>query len=141
MLETLLCKKERAAAPFTPFSREVSKSSGNCPAEEVRRSPNWARCFGEIALLQNIPRTHSVCAYSKEDIIDAFPKSVRRSCRSLFGSREYQAGDSKARLPRWNPLCQNWHPQALQRFASLAAIGEATESEKIVIAGHANQLL
>ena len=94
--------------------------------------------FGEIALLQNMPRTRSIrtlraCRFytlSQDD----FEKLV---LASLGTSKIREILHKRAFLARTS-LCQNWHPQAIQRFAAMSVLNTVKPDEIIVHNGHNN---
>ncbi len=95
--------------------------------------------FGEIALLQRVPRTRSVRTIQKTTLLTLSREVFDEVVVPSLGVENIRHVIQKHAFLARIPLCRNWHPQALQRFASLAAISEATENEKVVHAGHGNQ--
>ncbi len=95
--------------------------------------------FGEIALLQNIPRTRSVRALGKSILLSLSRKDFERILLRSLGAEKIQEILQKRAFLSRIPLCRNWHPQALQRFASLSLMNNYSSDEVVVHAGQSNQ--
>ena len=97
--------------------------------------------FGEIALLQNVPRTRSVRAVSNTTLLTLSREDFESFVVPTLGAEKIKEVIQKYAFLARIPLCQNWHPQALQRFAALSAIQASSLNEFVVRSGYSNQFL
>lgn len=95
--------------------------------------------FGEIALLENKPRTRSVRTLSKTVLLTLSKEDFDRNVvRTMGADKIEEILQKRAFLTRLD-LCRSWHGQALQRFAQVATISRFPKGEVIIHRGHGNQ--
>lgn len=95
--------------------------------------------FGEIALLKQVPRTRSVRVVKKSVLLSLSREKFETIILPSLGAEKIQEVLQKRAFLTRIPLCRNWHPQALQRFASLSSLNTYSNNDLIVNAGHSNQ--
>ncbi len=95
--------------------------------------------FGEIALLKNVPRTRSVRALKKSILLSLTRENFEQLVLPSLGAEKIQEILQKRAFLSRIPLCRNWHPQALQKFASLSSLNIYDKNDIIVKTGHSNQ--
>lgn len=95
--------------------------------------------FGELSLLRNLPRAHTVRALTKSIILalskDDFQQHV---VRHLSSDRILEIQQKRAFLKRI-PLCANWSPANIELFSEKSVIEEYDKDEKVLARGQENQ--
>ncbi len=95
--------------------------------------------FGEIALLKNILRTRSVRTLKKSILLSLSRENFEQLILPSLGAEKIQEILQKRAFLTRIPLCRNWHPQALQKFAALSSLNTYEKNDVVVNVGHSNQ--
>ncbi len=95
--------------------------------------------FGEIALLERVPRTRSVRAISMGEALTLSRDDFDSLVRTNLGAQKIREIVQKRSFLARLPLCRNWHPQAMIRFAQLANFADYTPGQTILATGRDNQ--
>ena len=93
---------------------------------------NNGDAFGEAALLDKVPRTRSVRTLRDTVFLKLEREDFQRLVVSYMGADKIKEKLQKTAFLERLPLCKNWHPQALQRFAALSTLIEVKPNQKII---------
>jgi len=94
--------------------------------------------FGEVALLDKVPRTRSVLTTKLTTFLTIRAEDFQRIAASLGTDEVRDIVQMRAFLARI-PLSRNWHPQAVARFARIATLTEFKEDQRIITTGKDNR--
>lgn len=95
--------------------------------------------FGEIALIENIARTRSIRTASRSLLLSLSREDFQQLIIRNLGVQQVKEIVEKESFLNRIPLCSNWHPQAMVRFAQLGTFSEFKASETVIQKGRANQ--
>lgn len=93
---------------------------------------NNGDAFGEAALLDKVPRTRSVRTLRDTVFLKLEREDFQRLVVSYMGADKIKEKLQKTAFLERLPLCKNWHPQALQRFAALSTLIDVMPNHKII---------
>ncbi len=88
--------------------------------------------FGEIALLQNIPRTRSIRAIKPTILLTLSRTDFDNLVVTILGENKIKEIIQIRAFLMSLPMCKNWHPQAIQRFAELSNLIEINENQEVL---------
>ena len=88
--------------------------------------------FGEIALLKNVPRTASVRTMRQTTLRSLSRRDFEKLILPHVGVENFTENLQKRAFLARIPLCRDWHPQALQRFAVDSALNTVNEGASVV---------
>ena len=88
--------------------------------------------FGEMALLDKVPRTRSVRTLQNTIFLRLGRDDFQRLVVKYLGADKIKEMLQKTAFLERLPLCKNWHPQALQRFSALSVLIEIAPNQKII---------
>ncbi len=95
--------------------------------------------FGEVALIQHIPRTRSVRATKRSLLLTLRNEDFESLVVEHLGARRIQDIVEKQAFLSRIELCRHWHPQALARFAQLTRFATFQAKDRVINKGMANQ--
>lgn len=95
--------------------------------------------FGEIALIQRIPRTRSVRTLRRSLLLTLRSDDFEKLVVEDLGAKKIQDIVEKQAFLNRIDLCRNWHPQALSRFAQLTSFAHFAPKETVIREGMTNQ--
>ncbi len=95
--------------------------------------------FGEISLLRNIPRTHTVRALTKSIILALSKEDFQQHIVRNLGSEKVIEIQQKRAFLKRIPLCAKWSPANIELFAEKSVIEEYEKDEKVLARGQENQ--
>ena len=93
---------------------------------------NSSDAFGEAALLDRVPRSRSVRTLQDTVFLKLEREDFQKLVVSYMGADKIKEKLQKTAFLERLPLCKNWHPQALQRFAALSTLIEVKQNQKII---------
>jgi CRP-like cAMP-binding protein len=88
--------------------------------------------FGEIALLENVPRTASVRSVSQCTLLSLSRQNFAKLILPHVGVEKFTENLQKRAFLARIPLCHDWHPQALQHFAVDSVMNHFKEDMAVV---------
>lgn len=137
--KTIVRERDPGSAMFLVYrgSVEVLKedeSGHNKPITKLVRGD----AFGEIALLDKVPRTSSVKALERVALLMLSRDEFERILVSNLGSAQIKKFIQVSAFLRRNPLFERWHPQALLQISRQFVLEEYTDGQKVIEEGKAN---
>ncbi len=95
--------------------------------------------FGEIALLDKVPRTSSVKAVGKTALLVLAREDFERILVSNLGSTQIKTLIQISAFLRRNPLFARWHPQALMQVSREFVLQECALGQVVLKQGQVNE--
>jgi CRP-like cAMP-binding protein len=95
--------------------------------------------FGEIALIQDIPRTRTIRALNKVQCISVTRQAFQKLLLDQIGARKIEQIIQKQSFLNRLSICRHWHPSALQRLAMIAQIQVFKKGDTVLTKGKENQ--
>lgn len=95
--------------------------------------------FGEIALLDKVPRTSSVKAHENPALLKLSRNDFERILVNNLGSAQIKTLIQISAFLRRNPLFAKWHPQALLQISREFVLQDSKAGEAVIKEGAANE--
>lgn len=95
--------------------------------------------FGEIALLQQVPRTSSVIAVEETQLFALKKADFDRLLLSTLGAKKIQETVQVCAFLRRNPTFADWPPHALMKIAGQFSFQECPAGAEILTEGRQNE--
>lgn len=132
-------EREPGDALFVVYEGEVkvSRETEAGESEEVARLGR-GDVFGEIALLDRVPRTSTVCARGPVSLLALDRVDFERLLVSFLGAGAIRNTIQVSAFLRRNPLFADWNPVALLRLSQEFAFQSVKEGEAVIREGHSN---
>ncbi|MBM3876248.1 MAG: cyclic nucleotide-binding domain-containing protein [Verrucomicrobia bacterium] len=94
--------------------------------------------FGEVALLENLPRTRSVKAVEATQLFALTRADFDRLLVSALGTKTIRDAVQVCAFLRRNPLFAEWHPQPLLRASSAFTFRDFKPGDRVIEENKAN---
>lgn len=96
--------------------------------------------FGEIALLNNVPRTRSVCAREKSVVLSLGVEAFRTLVLAKISRDQVEDTIQKMGFLQRIPLASAWSPHAMTAFSRRATFADYKEGDYLIHEGEENQI-
>ncbi len=94
--------------------------------------------FGEIALLDDLPRTGTVRSVEQSDLLALGKEDFQRLLVSELGAEQIRETIQVCAFLRRNPLFADWHPQALIAVANRFTLQQCAKGARLLAQGGEN---
>lgn len=98
-----------------------------------------ADVFGEIALIEAVPRTRSIRAVRPTTLLTLSKADFEELVLTVLDAGRVKEIVQKRAFLNRIELCRNWHPQAMVRFARIASFSSYKAGEVIIRDGSDNR--